>query len=461
VTGTSQFTLSATLCGGALHRPGDPGYDDARRAWNVAVDLQPAAVGYPSSVAELAEAVYAAGVAGLRIAVQGTGHAAGALEDLSDALLIRTSGMRRIDVDARRAVVRVQAGVQWGDVVEAAAVHGLTVLHGSSPDVGVVGYSLGGGLGWYARALGLQAHQIIAATVVSSSGDILQVDEHAHAELLWALRGGGGNFAIVAELEFRAYRFTTAYAGMFAWDWSHADEVVRRWVSWTSDAPDAVTTSLRLLQLPPIPEIPEPFRGRKLVAIDGAVLAQDPEAERILAPLRELRPEIDTFTRTPSDQLVRLHMDPEGPTPCVIDSGLLTGLPEEAVDAFLAAAGPESPSVVMIAELRQLGGVLARGSETPSALPGFAAPFALLTVSVAPTPEIGAALKEQCRQIITAMAPWDGGQYLNFAEFTVDPADGFPAEHWGRLRALRLAWDPDEVLIASHRIPVARPHWLR
>jgi FAD/FMN-containing dehydrogenase len=460
MTGTSEFTLPADLCGGALHRPGDPGYDEARMPWNVAVDLRPAAVAHPSCVDELAAAVSAARAAGLRIAVQGTGHAAGALGDLSDALLIKTSGMTGVQVDAANAQVRVQAGALWADAVEAAAAHGLTVLHGSSPDVGVVGYSLGGGLGWYARALGLQTHQITGATVVTTGGEVVRVDEHSHPELLWGLRGGGGNFVVVAELEFRAYRFTDAYAGMLVWDWNRSDEVVRRWVAWSADAPDAVTTSLRLLQLPPIPDIPEPFRGRKLVVIDGAVLAEDAKAEQILAPLRELGPEMDTFARVPTDQLVRLHMDPEGPTPAVTGHSLLTGLPTDAVDAFLAAAGPASQSQVMVAELRQLGGVLARGSETPSALSGFTAPYALFAVSVAPTPEIAAFLRAQCDDIVAAMTPWAGGQYLNFAEFAVDPADGFPAEHWDRLRALRFAWDPDEALVASHRIPAARPHWL-
>jgi hypothetical protein len=460
MTVTPVPPLPADLCGGAVHRPGDPSYDDARTPWNVAVDLRPAAVVYPSSIEELAAAVRAARDAGLRIAVQGTGHAAGALDDLSDALLVRTSAMSAVHVDAERALVRVQAGALWADVVRAAAAHGLTVLHGSSPDVGVVGYSLGGGLGWYARSLGLQAHSITAATVVTSSGEVVCADAEHHPELMWGLRGGGGNFAVVAELEFRAYRFSTAYAGMLVWDWSHAEAVVRRWVSWTADAPDAVTTSLRLLQLPPIPDIPEPFRGRKLAVIDGAVLAEDAEAEAILAALRELGPELDTFARVPTDQLVRLHMDPEGPTPCVADHALLTGLPDAAVDAFLAAAGPGSESQLMVAELRQLGGALSRPSAAPSALPGLAAPYALFAVSVAPTPEIGAVLQAQCHGLVAAMAPWAGGQYLNFAEFAVDPATGFPAEHWDRLQALRFAWDPDEALVASHRIPPARPDWL-
>jgi hypothetical protein len=438
-----------------VYRPGDSGYDAARTPWNVAVDLRPAAVAYPSSIAELAAIVNAARRAGLRIAVQGTGYAAGALGELSDAVLVKTSAMTGVRVDAERRLVRVQAGALWGDAVGAAAKHGLSVLHGSSPDVGVVGYSLGGGLGWYARALGLQAHSVTAATVVTSSGEIVEVDDSHHPDLLWALRGGGGNFAVVAELEFRAYCFTEAYAGLLAWDWTHADAVVRRWAQWSADAPDAATTSLRIMQLPPIPEIPEPFRGRNLVVIDGAVLADDARAAAILAPLRELEPEpeLDTFARVPTEQLAWLHMDPEGPTPCVMDSVLLASLPPSAVEAFLAAAGPESSSHAMVAEIRQLGGALARPSENPCALPMLDAQYVLFSVSIAPTPEIAPSLQAESRAIIAALSEWAGGQYLNFAGCAADASSAYSAESWERLRTLRFQWDPDEALIASHPIP--------
>jgi FAD/FMN-containing dehydrogenase len=459
MTRRSADALPAHLCGGALHRPGDPGYDDARAPWNLAADLRPAAVAHPGTIAELAEVVRAARDAGLRVAVVGTGHAAGTLPALSDAVLVRTSALCRVTVDARRALVRVQAGVLWADAVEAAAAQGLAVLHGSSPDVGVVGYSLGGGLGWYARALGLQAHGITAATVVTSSGEILRVDEDSHPELIWALRGGGGNFVIVAELEFRAYRLTTAYAGLLAWDLDRAADVLPRWASWASCAPDAVTTSLRFLRLPPIPEVPEQYRGRNLVAIDGAVLADDAKAEQVLAPLRELQPEIDTFGRLSVEQLVRLHMDPEGPTACVAGTTLLTGLPDEALEALLAAAGPAADPQVMAVELRQLGGAVGRVSEVPAALPAVAAPYALLATTVLADPQLPDPLRARCQAVVAAVRPWAAGQLLNFAESPLDVASAFPAEHWQRLRALRFVWDPDEVLVASHRIPPAIPRY--
>src|SRR4051794_18844793 len=146
-----RATSLAGLCGGAVHLPGDPGYDAARMPWNVAVDQRPAAVAYPTSAEDVSEVVLAAAKLGLRVAPQCTGHNAGPLGPLGDAVLLRTSALNGVEVDAERRIARVEAGALWQDVVEAGAVHGLAALHGSSPDVGVVGYSLGGGIGWYAR----------------------------------------------------------------------------------------------------------------------------------------------------------------------------------------------------------------------------------------------------------------------------------------------------------------------
>jgi hypothetical protein len=437
-------------------------------------DLRPAAVVYPRTVSELAEVVAAARAAGLRVAPEGTGHAAATLGNaLDDVVLIKTSAMTGVDVDVTARRVRVQAGAIWDDVVRAVAPHGLAVLHGSSPDVGVVGYSLGGGLGWYARALGLAAHSVTAATVVTASGEVVHTDELTNPDLLWALRGGaGGNFGVVAELEFKAYSFATAYAGMLVWDLERGTEVLKVWQRWTQDAPDCVTTSLRFLRIPPIPEMPETLRGRRLVVIDGAVIGgganvgspfaatdaeQEEMARQVLAPLRALQPEMDTFARVPTSALTRLHLDPEGPTGAVSASALLTELDDRAQAAFLEAAGPESRTELLIGELRQLGGVLGRPSSVPAALSGFNAQYVLFACSVTPVPGAVAPGRAAAKALIAAMRPWTDGYYLNLADEPVEVERAFPAATWETLRELRRTWDPDETLIASHPIPAAAP----
>jgi len=456
--GTMRTTPAQSLrrlCGGAVYLPGDPQFDEARTPWNVAVDQRPAAVAYPANAQETAELVRAAVAAGLRVAPQSTGHNAGALGRLDDVVLVRTSAMTHVDIDPVRQVASVGGGALWLPVVEAAAAQGFAVLHGSSPDVGVAGYSLGGGIFMYSRKLGMQTNAITGVELVTADGSIRWASATENSELFWALRGGGGNFGIVTTLEFAMFPFQTAYAGMLVWDRTATEQVLRRWVEWTADAPDEVSTSFRVLNLPPLPDLPEAFRGRQVVVIDGAVLASDEQSVEILAALRDLEPEIDTFGRVPVQALARLHMDPEGPTPAVSNTALLTGMPEQAIQAFVRHAGPGTSSTLLVHELRQLGGALGRSDPAAGAMPMISGQFLAVGVGIAATPEMGAAGQRDADAFIGAMASFGSGrQYLNFVELPTDPSAGYDPVRWGRLVTLKSAFDPDAVIVANH--PVRR-----
>lgn len=454
------------LLPGAVYLPGDPDYDRARGAWALVADQRPAAVAEPASPQEVVGIVRCAAALGLRVAAQGTGHNAAPLaaQNLSDVILVRTTRLTDVSVDAGRQIVRVGAGATWEPAVNAAAAAGFSVLHGSSPDVGIAGYSLGGGIGWYARKLGLATNSLTAIEVVTANGELVRTDETHRAELFWALRGGGGSFGVVTALEFRMFPFDTAFGGMLVWDITRAPEVLREWAAWAPGAPDEVTTSFRILRLPPVPDIPEPFRGRSLVIIDGAVLDTDERAEQILAPLRSLAPEVDTFARVPSAALVRLHMDPEGPTPAVGDSTILGSLPEEAIDAFLAQVGPGAQTTCMMAELRQLGGALGRTLPGAGACSHFDGQFLAFGGGLALTPEMGAATRADAGAMIDAVRPWSNGRnYLNFVEEPTDVRTGYDAGTWRQLTGLRSALDPDGLFVGNHRVPRlyegAQPTW--
>ena len=444
------------LTDGTVHLPGDPGYDAARLPWNVAVDQRPAAVAHPTDVAQVQEVVRAAAQAGLRVAPQSTGHNAGPLatQGLDDVVVLRTSAMTGVSIDPVRRLARVEGGALWIHATEPAAEHGLAALHGSSPDVGIAGYSLGGGIGWYARKLGLATNSLTGVELVTADGEHVRADANRNPDLFWALRGGGGSFGVVTALEFRLYPIESAYAGMMIWDAALAEPVLRRWAQWAPGAPDEVTTSLRLLNLPPLPDIPEPLRGRSVVVLDGAVLAGDLQAERVLAGLRALRPEMDTFARVPARTLTRLHMDPEGPSPFVSDSTMLDSLPEEAVEAFLGAAGPGSGTSLLLAELRQLGGALGREHEGSGALKELDAQFIVFGGAIAATPEMATRGEHDARQLVAALEPWSNGRnYLNFAEGAVDPRTGYDELTWLRLKGIRSAVDPHGLFVGNHRIP--------
>ena len=439
------------LCGGAVHLPGDPAYDEVRVPWNLQVESRPAAVAYPAFPSEVADVVRAAASVGLRVAPQGTGHGAPPLAGrLEDAVLLRTSAMTELHVDAERRTARVGAGVRWGDVVDRAGATGLAARHTTSSAVGVVGSSLGGGLSWYARHGGLQCSALTAVEIVLADGTFVRATDDADSDLLWAARGGGGGFGVVTALEFDLLPVPRVYAGMLAWDWRHAQHVLRAWTEWAADAPESVTSIARLLQAPDLPWFPADVRGRRLVIIDAVALGDPEQAAQVLAPLRALRPELDTFDDVPAADVARLHLDPEEPTAVYAHSVIVTDLPERAIEALVASAGPDSGSELLFVELRQLGGALSRPAPRGGAMDRLDGSFLALGVGM----DTGAgweAVREDAHRVMTALQPWQAeSAYLLMTDGEVDERRGWPAASWRRLEALRTAADPQELFVPPH-----------
>ncbi|MGY1803864.1 FAD-binding oxidoreductase [Blastococcus sp. SYSU D00922] len=441
------------LCGGSVQLPGDPAYDMARSPWNLQMRDYPAAVAYPAFPDEVAEVLVAAAAAGLQVAAQGTGHGAPPLEGrLADAVLLRTSAMTELEVDADRRSVRAGAGVLWGDLADAAGRHGLAARHPSSPDVGVVGYTLGGGIGWYARALGLQCNAVTAVELVLADGSFVRATADSDAELFWALRGGAAPLGVVTALEFSLFPLESVVAGHLSWDWTAAERVLPAWVAWCADAPEAATTAFRLLDVPADETIPAELRGRRIAMIDGAVLGDDDSAAEVLAPLRALRPEFDTVARVPAASLVRLHLDPEGPTPAYASSTLVSGLPDAAVAGILDAVGPGSGTRLAAAELRQLGGALARPDPDGGALAALDGKFLALGLGLGGgDDEHWARQRADATRFLCAVEPWaTGRQYLPMLDARTDTRKVFPPGVHARLSAVRRAVDPGDLFLAAH-----------
>ena len=444
------------LCGGRVHLPGDPGYDAARLPWNLAVDQRPVAVAVPHDAAEVSEVVRAAAAAGLRVAPQSSGHNAAPLAErgLDDVVLVRLSEMTGVSVDPEARTVRVVGGTLWRDVVAAVAPYGLAVMHGSSPDVAVAGYTLGGGLSWYARRHGLATNSLTAVEVVTADGTMVRADADENAELFWALRGGGGNLGVVTALELRLLPVADVYGGMLLWDRERAPEVTRAWSEWTRDLPESVTTSLRVMSFPPLPELPPFLSGRQLVVVDGAVLEDDERAAGLLAPLRALAPEMDTFDRMPAAGLPDIHMDPPGPTPAVSDHAILAEFGEEAIVALLGEVGPGTTTSLLFAEVRHLGGALDRPAPDGGVLDRLPGAYALFCVAIAPFPEAAAAGLADAEGVVAALRPWSTERrMLNFTEQVVDAGSGYDPAAWSRLCRIRAEVDPTGVFRANH--PVA------
>ncbi|WP_254431388.1 FAD-binding oxidoreductase [Agromyces sp. Marseille-P2726] len=451
---------------GRVVMPADPDWDEARAAWNLAVDQRPVAVVLPESVDDIVRTVRTARSLGLGVAPQGTGHNAGPLagrNGLADAILVRTSPMRGVHVDAERRLARVEPGAVWADVVAAAAPHGLAALAGSSHDVGVVGYTLGGGVSWLARSHGLAANQVLAVELVTADGEHRRVDADHDPELFWALRGGGGDFGVVTALEFRLFPIAEVTAGTLFFPLERAEEVLQAWAEWTTTVPDTVTSVGRVLRFPPLPELPPFLSGASFVVVE-AVLQESPErADQLLAPLRALHPAMDSVHPQPVAELLQLHMDPPAPVPGAGDGMSLRELSPAAVRAFVAAVGPESGSALLSAEIRHLGGALdpqvayatAAEEDTPEpgAVAGFDAQYLVYGVAIA-VPGMEDAIAASLGRLLSGVEPWRAEvDYLNFAEHE-RPAERIFGERVHRLRAVKNAVDPTGVIRSNH--PVRR-----
>jgi len=292
---------------------------------------------------------------------------------------------------------------------------------------------------------------------VTADGAIRRVDAETDPDLFWGVRGGGGSFGAVTAIEFALFPVAEVYAGVMLWPIERAGEILHAWREWTADMPDDMTTVGRLLQLPPIPDIPEPLRGRSFVAVQAFSLGSEAEGAALVAPIRALRPEIDTIATIPTAALQHVHMDPEHPVPGVGDGLLLDDLPAAGIDALVAAAGPGSGSPLLSLEVRQLGGALGRPAAAGGAVSHLDAEFAVFGVGIAMTPEMGAAAAAQMEVVREALAPWEAETtYLNFAERDV-PGDrifGPYAHH--RLRAVKAAYDPADLFRSNHPVEPAR-----
>lgn len=363
--------------------------------------------------------------------------------------------MRGIRIDPQARTARVEAGVVWLDVVRAAARHGLAALAGSSPDVGVAGYTLGGGVSFLGRKYGLAASHVLAAEVVTADGRLVRADSDHEPGLFWALRGGGGSFGVVTALEFRLLPFTEAYAGVLWYPIERGSEVLHTWSELTrGEIPDELTTVGRFLNLPPIPAIPEGIRGKSFVIVEAYHLGDPAQADELLAPLRALGPVNDTIATVPVPALSHLHMDPEQPVPGAGD-GMLTGrLPGEAIDAFTRAAGPDGAFPLLSVELRHLGGELARPRPGHGALACLDADYALYAVGMTPIPDLAIPVTAQVEAVKSALAPWAAQQmYLNFAETRRPAAQFWTEQAYQRLRRIKATVDPGDMIRSNHPIP--------
>jgi Berberine and berberine like len=309
-------------------------------------------------------------------------------------------------------------------------------------------------MGWLARKHGMAANHVTAVEMVTADGELRRVDADNDPDLFWAVRGGGANFGLVTAIEFGLVPLRELYAGALFFPFERSGEVLSAYREWTAGGlPEEVTSIGRTLQLPDLEVIPEIVRGKSFAIVEAAYLGGEAEGAELVEPLRELGPVMDTVTTIPISELSRLHMDPEGPAPGAGDGGMLDDVDDHLIDLFVEQV---VGSPILSAEIRHLGGAVARRDSRHGAIDAFEAPYAMYALGVAPTPEAKAAVDGAVGSLRDVLAPWEAEHtYLNFADTRRKAASLYSSASYHRLRRIKAIVDPTDLIRSNHPVPPA------
>lgn len=440
---------------GPVFRPGDDGYDDERSGFNLTVDHHPELVVGATGPDDVIAAVDYATTRGLAVAVLTTGH--GPALPADGQVLVNTRRMDEVLVDPAARMARVGGGVRWQQVLPRTAPYGLAPLNGTSPNVGVVGYTLGGGVGPLGRSYGYAADRVRGVDIVTADGRLRQVTADREPELFWAVRGGKGNFGVVVGLEFELVPVARLYGGGLYFPAEAAADVLHAWGRWAPTVPEGLSSSVLIIQFPPLPAIPEPLRDRYVACVRIAYTGTAEEGERLVQPLRDAgQPVLDTLGELPYAEVGTIYNDPTEPAPAYDSNSSLRALDAAAVDAVLSQVGPEAGSPLVV-ELRQLGGAYTRPPAVPSAVGGRDAAYSLFAAALL-RPGEEAAVHGAHDALHEALSPWaTGGWTFNFAGVREASPErvkrAFTAADYTRLTKAKATYDPDNVFRINHNIP--------
>ncbi|MFH9090402.1 FAD-binding oxidoreductase [Streptomyces sp. NPDC017673] len=449
--------LRAAVTGPVLE-PADAAYAAECATYNVALPTVPVVVVGATSAEDVAHAVTFATRHGLAVAVKNSGHQVSPSVGES-TLLITTTRLTGVEVDESARTLRVGAGVRWHEALAAAAKAGLAPLAGSTPGVGVVGYTLGGGLSpLLGRAHGYAADHVRWIEVVTADGVIRTVTPDDEPELFWALLGGKGNFGVVTRIEFTAVELTAFYGGGLWFPGEDMAEVLEVWRTWAPTLPETASTSFAVQRLPQDDALPEPLRGAFVLHVRFSYLGEAAEAEELLAPLRAAgTPVLDSIAPRPVPDIGAIHVDPVDPLPYGETGFGLREFSAETLAALVEAVGPGSDCPLATVEVRALGGALDREPGTPNAVPSRGLPYVTFAFGVAAPPDLPF-MDEHLAKYAAALTPWaDARNVVNFVapDEAVSEAEVrrlYGAERYHRLAAAKRRWDPDNVFRRNHNI---------
>ena len=440
---------------GHVYAPGDDGYDEARRVWNGMHDAnRPALIVRCRGAADVIAAVGFARAKDLPIAIRGGGHSIAGFSTVDGGLVIDLSPINgvRVDPEARRAYVG--GGAVWGEVDRETQAHGLATTGGLISTTGVGGFTLGGGIGWLMRKHGLACDNLVGADVVTAAGRLFHVSETENPDLLWGLRGGGGNFGIVTQLEFELHPLgPIVYAGPIFYPADAATDLLRLFRAWSPKAPDDITALMNLTTAPPLPVIPEEWHGRKVAALIAVSAGPVEEGEALVRQFRQVAEPVADLLGPMPYTVIQSLIDPlwaKG-IHAYFKSTNLSGLDDELIAALcrihLDAPGPQCEIHV-----HQMGGAVARVGEGDTAFPERSMPFVLNAVAGWADEGATGAHVDWVRGVVDAAdAASTGRAYGNFQGDT-DASGLYAPESYDRLVALKDEYDPTNVFHRNQNI---------
>jgi FAD/FMN-containing dehydrogenase len=439
---------------GEVIEPGSAEYDESRTVFNGMFDRHPATILRPAGTADVIRAIGLARLSGVPLAIRGGGHSVAGFSMCDEGVVIDTRGLKGIRVDPHKKTARAQAGVNWGEFDRETQAFGLATTGGRVTTTGVPGFTLGSGSGWLERKLGFAADNLISADLVTADGEIVTATEDENAELLWGLRGGAGNFGVVTEMEFQLRDVgPIVYGGLAAFDPELSHQVMRMWRDISADAPEALGWAVASITAPPEPFVPQEWQGRRMIAIVGQFAGDLEEAERLLKPLRGLKPLVDLWQPMPY-LMVQGLLDPANPNGRrnywrAFNVG---DIDENAIDLFVERAEAiPSPFTALI--MLGMGGAISRVGENDTALSGRDAPFNLhlncMWEGDADEENIG-----WVRETATAFEPHTiPGMALNFTtEISYADIEDSYGDKLQRLRKLKSTYDPTNLFRLNQNI---------
>jgi FAD/FMN-containing dehydrogenase len=441
---------------GQLVQPEDPGYEEHRRIWNGSIDRHPALIARCAGVSDVVQALQFARRTDLRVAVRGGGHSFPGFSTCDGGVVIDLSPMKGIRVDPEARTVRAQVGVLLGELDRETQAFGLAVPAGIVTHTGLAGLTLGGGIGWLMRKYGLTIDQLLSVDMVTADGRFVKANERENAELFWGVRGGGGNFGIVTEFEFRLNPLgPIVLAGPILWPVEDSAEVLRFYRDWITDVPDELTTIVVHRAIPPLPIFPTELHGKLVIAVTCCYAGPVEDGERVVRPMKEFgSPVLDLCVPKPFLQLQSMF-DPTLPHGYwyYFRSCDVAELSDDVID-IVASHSLHMRSPIAAFPIFHLGGAIARVGEDETAFNGRGSGHTINVNANTMTSEGFDEEREWARGLWSALEPYHAGVYVNFLmeEGEDRIREAYGAAKYDRLKALKREYDPENVFRLNQNI---------